>query len=149
MHTTLAHCIKWHTAHTRMFVMHTMMHLAIAHYWTHHTWHTQKFVMHTRLLLSVGFNARLTAAPLFTKALFHTFNQNFSYNNQNLNFFFAAMHFATTLSLPLSSLSWLWYWRWQLGDVSFIGWCIVCCLCWWYFLIMRSPFCAQSLFGPP
>ena len=101
MHTTLAHCIKWHTAHTRMFVMHTMMHLAIAHYCTHHTWHTQKFVMHTRLLLSVGFNARLTAAPLCTKALFHTFNQNFSYNNQNLNFFFAAMHFATTLSPSL------------------------------------------------
>ena len=101
MHTTLAHCIKWHTAHTRMFVMHTMMHLAIAHYCTHHTWHTRKFEMHTRPLLSVGFNARLTAAPLCTKALFHTFNQNFSYNNQNLNFFFAAMHFATTLSPSL------------------------------------------------
>ena len=86
MHTTLAHCIKWHTAHTRMFVMHTMMHLAIAHYCTHHTWHTQKFVMHTRLLLSVGFNARLTAAPLCTKALFHTFNQNFSYNDQNFSY---------------------------------------------------------------
>ena len=102
MHTTLAHCIKWHTAHTRMFVMHTMMHLAIAHYCTHHTWHTQKFVMHTRLLLSVGFNARLTAAPLCTKALFHTFNQNFSYLEPKLKLLFRRHAFCyNSISLSL------------------------------------------------
>ena len=130
MHTTL-----WHTAHTRRFVMHTMMHLAIAHYCTHHTWHTQKFVMHTRLLLSVGFNARLTAAPLCTKALFHTFNQNFSYNNQNLNFFFAAMHFATTLSPSLFT---------KLIVVLTVtaGWCQFYCL---LFVLMIFPDDAKPL----
>ena len=171
MHTTLAHCIKWHTAHTRMFVMHTMMHLAIAHYWTHHTWHTQKFVMHTRLLLSVGFNARLTAAPLCTKALFHTFNQNFSYNDQNFSYnnqnfsylepklfiqqpklkLLFRCHAFCHNSISLSSLSWLWYWRWQLGDVSFIGWCIVCFCVDVYFLMMRTakPLLCSELVRSP
>ena len=117
MHTTLAHCdtpntcTNWCTQH---FGTHTNVcdahsdapsNCTLLH--TPHMAHT-KVLMHTRLLLSVGFNARLTAAPLCTKALFHTFNQNFSYNdqnfsynNQNVTFFFAAMHFATTLSPSL------------------------------------------------